>query len=88
MQSGPDPVVLGRWYHIAVVREGTTARMYLDGAQVAQVTVSGPVLPGPTPFWMGDRSGPQTFLLNGQLDEVGIWTRALTATEIAALAAR
>jgi len=86
VQTGANAVVAGQWYHIAVVREGSTARLYLNGTQVAQATGVGSIGASSAPLWIGERVGPQTFPMNGSLDEVGVWTRALTATEVAALA--
>ncbi len=86
VQSSANAVVAGQWYHIAVVREGSTARIYLNGAQIAQATGVGQIPPSINPFWIGERAGSQTFPLHGVIDEVGIWGRALTATEVATLA--
>jgi YD repeat-containing protein len=86
VQTGANAVVAGQWYHIAVVREGSTARLYLNGTQAAQASGIGSIAASSAPLWIGERVGPQTFPMNGGIDEVGVWTRALTATEVAALA--
>lgn len=87
VQSGPNPVVAGQWYHIAVVRGGSTARLYLNGTQIAQASGVGAIGAALNVFWIGERSGAQTLPFNGIIDELGIWTRALTPGEVAALAA-
>jgi len=86
VQTGANAVVAGQWYHIAVVRQGTTASLYLNGTQAAQATGVGTISASGAPFWIGERVGFQTFPMNGSIDEVGVWNRALTATEVAALA--
>jgi hypothetical protein len=35
-----DPVSAGQWYHLALTYDGTTARAYLDGSQVASQVVA------------------------------------------------
>jgi hypothetical protein len=65
------------WHHVAFTRDGTTARLYLDGAEVA----SGPDGPG-TGTQVNVGAYP-TATLRG-LDEVATYDRALTADTISA----
>ncbi|HEY0538738.1 MAG TPA: LamG domain-containing protein [Actinoallomurus sp.] len=45
--TAPDTLKWGAWHHVAVTYDGTTARTYLEGVQVAETVVgSGPVLTG------------------------------------------
>lgn len=73
----------GAWHHVAFQRQGTTLRLFVDGALTG--TGTGPtttVSPG-RPFQMdiGQRiDGAQHFA--GSLDEVRLYKRALTDTEI------
>jgi hypothetical protein len=83
-----DPFI-GRWVHIAATFDGTTARLYLNGNEIAS---------GPFSFAGGTDAGmtignnnsdswpdsPGAF--NGQMDEVRIYNRALSAAQIAYLA--
>jgi hypothetical protein len=80
---------IGKWVHAAATFDGTTARIYLNGREVAS---------GPFSFAGGTGAGvtigntnstswsdcPETF--NGELDEVRIYNRALSPSEIAFLA--
>ncbi|HMS34186.1 MAG TPA: hypothetical protein PKC91_08865 [Ignavibacteria bacterium] len=76
----------GNWHHIAMTWKKNTVngfRSYLDGALVEQRNSSNLNLP---PLTTGGNLGyyagnPEYF--NGTLDEVRIWTRALSQTEIA-----
>ena len=84
------PVNDGAWHHVAVTYDGTSERFYLDGAlqssrNVAQVGYSEhykyQLGTGRTTFWPNDNGTWYPF--NGMLDEVRIWNRARTSTEIA-----
>jgi hypothetical protein len=94
-QTYPVTLDAGRWYHLAVVvatGRQLTCTVYLDGAaQGSPLTVPGndPQLPQGT-LRLGRRSGGQT--VNGQdaqffglLDDVAVFTTALTQTQVQAL---
>ncbi|MGD0205284.1 MAG: LamG-like jellyroll fold domain-containing protein [Dehalococcoidia bacterium] len=72
-----------RWYHVAGTYDGNTMKIYLDGV----LQVSGDM--GPTqvgnssPLYFGYNDvGGFPYYLDGSLDEVAIFSRALTAPEI------
>ncbi|MEV4260022.1 sialidase family protein [Kribbella sp. NPDC049584] len=71
------------WHHVALQRKAGTLSIWVDGAQAASVTApSGSVSPGrPFKMYVGQRlDGAHHF--DGSLDEVRLYKRALTATEI------
>jgi len=83
---------VGAWAHIALTYEwdatasAGTAKIYLNGAVVGTGTIPGfnPSLLGSTPFnylgysrWSQDTNG-----LNGTIDDVRLYNRALTAADI------
>ncbi len=76
----------GRWHHLAAVRQGQTVRLYLD----ARLAGEAPDTAG-TFDLLGDvyhlgrdtRTGSTTF--EGDLDDVRLWQRALSAEELAAV---
>ena len=86
-RTPPGTIVAGQWYHIAVVRQGGTATIYLNGAVAAQDTDGTSIAAVTDPFRVGQRAGPQIFPMNGVIDELGVWSRALTVQEVATLAA-
>lgn len=45
----------GRWYHVAAVRQGTTIKLYVDGAQVASEPLIGTAVSVNAPFTVGAR---------------------------------
>lgn len=76
---------VGRWYHVAGTYDGQTMRIYLDGILLGSLDVGSIAVGNGSPLYLSynDVSG-FPFRLTGQLDEVRIWNRALTAEEIQA----
>ena len=84
----------GEWHHIAFTfsASGNFMRFYLDGVLAADTNEKHYTPPGPAPapgsdrFYLGQTPGgtPAAYLI----DEVRIWSRAMTAAEVAANAAR
>ena len=81
--SGGGAPVAGNWYHLAVVFDGTTARLYINGAQVASGNPSSYVPGSAGGLCVGARSD-NPFGWNGVADEVAFYTNALSAGVIAA----
>jgi hypothetical protein len=79
------------WTHLAGTYDGTTARLYLNGVQVNTGTVSGPFASETTPVVIGGNGNGADFAVSeqipGQLDEVVLYRRALSADEIARIEA-
>jgi hypothetical protein len=77
---------IGKWAHVAATFDGTTGRIYLNGQEVA----SGPFVLADKPdanFGIGNThggGGGETF--RGDIDEVQVYNRALSAQEAAYLA--
>ncbi len=68
----------GVWYHIMMIRDSGTWRIYLNNSQKGSTWSTTPNIPSGNGM-IGD-SG-----FNGSIDEVGIWNRALTSDEITQL---
>lgn len=82
-------IPLNQWVHVAAVKDSgsTSARIYVNGALVASGTVEHPIYDGVAPFMIGAYSAgfggwPTEAFFNGAIDEVSIYNRALTASEI------
>jgi len=89
----PTSISGGPWRHIVVVSEGWVTRLYVDGQEVAA-----------TYTWAGVQSSSQTILIGkefenptmpwasnffqGQIDEVRVYDRALSGTEVSGLFAQ
>ncbi len=83
------------WHHYASTYDMTQGcKIYVDGTLVASNTtirgpLSGATVAGgttPTPFMLGAKEGGSEFY-TGSLDEVSVWNRALSQTDISSLAA-
>ena len=75
------------WTHVAATYDGSFARLYINGNQVAQATGTGPLLDlgSVARIGAGDTApGSAQERWNGLLDEVRIWSTARTQPEIAA----
>ena len=79
----------GAWLHLAAVVDVDSNRLtlYRDGAVVDQTTRPSDILPGDSTLYFG-RWNMGGRLLNGDLDDVAVWQRALTAEDITALTTR
>jgi hypothetical protein len=76
----------GAWTHLAAVVDvdANLLTLYRDGAVADQMTRPSDILPGDPTLYFGSWNMPGR-LLNGDLDDIAIWSRALTAEDIAAL---
>lgn len=84
-------VPLGQWLHICAVREAGVLKLYLNGVLKGTLTEGtwAPLYNFPGRFgsmFYNAQTPPQYNGLNGKLDEVSIYNRALTSAEILSLA--
>jgi hypothetical protein len=76
------------WQHIAVTQTGMTGTLYLNGVQVAQntaMTLNPSTLGSTTQNWLGRSQYAGDSYLDGDLDELRIYDRALSAAEVVEL---
>ena len=76
----------GAWHHIAGTYDGSTACLYVDGSLAVQAPASGP-FSNPYGVCIGSKlpSSPARDFFNGAIDEVFLYGRALTDTEVVEL---
>src|SRR6266545_5835103 len=80
LDSGQNPVA-GQWQHLAATYDGTTARFYIDGTEVANRTFTGTV--GNSNVWrVGAYGSSPGGFFDGLIDDVRIYNRALSAVEV------
>jgi hypothetical protein len=75
-------LTLDAWTHLAVTYDGSVLALYRDGALVTTTLVSGPLATSSGPLKIG---GNSVWLepFAGQIDDVRIYDRALSASQIA-----
>lgn len=81
--------VAGEWKHVAgVFQPGIALRLYVDGVEVDARSTNVPSLQrnSPHPVRMGEMPNESCCRLDGTIDDVRIYGRALTAAEVLALA--
>ena len=74
----------GVWHHVAYTFDGTTHRIYMDGVAGTSTTTA-PETATPSQVFLGSYNGTAEFL-QGALDDVRVYNRALSPTEISTLA--
>ena len=79
--NGTTALPTGAWSHLAVTYGGGNLRLYLNGAQVASLAQSGSIVTSASPLRIGGNSIWGEYF-NGLIDEVRVYNRALSATEI------
>ncbi|HLO58257.1 MAG TPA: LamG-like jellyroll fold domain-containing protein [Bacteroidales bacterium] len=72
-----SPFALNTWYHIALVRNNDNVTFYRNGISLGTSSISGSANMSLRQIGFNGRS------FRGVIDEVGIWSRALTSQEVA-----
>ena len=72
------------WAHIIYTNNGSTAKLYQDGLLLSSNNSTGTVTLASNANF-GRMSNPAYDAFNGQLDDIGIWNRALSQCEISDL---
>ena len=88
--TGSSPVVEGVWQHLAVTWDGTTVRYYKNGVADGSDPFPGPISTNGDNVGLGARpsliaNGGPTFHLAGAIDDVRVYSRGLSAAEVANL---
>ncbi|MCX6770917.1 MAG: DUF2341 domain-containing protein [Candidatus Micrarchaeota archaeon] len=73
------------WYHVAATRQGGVARLYINGAQAGSSASLGTPITSLSNFAIGNGPDYISEPFSGRIDEVRVFSRALTDAEILAL---
>lgn len=86
--AGRTEIPRWQWHHVALVRDGRMARVYLDGGLELETNLPAPAMPsGFGQLFLGGRSD-NAANWEGRLDEIAVFNRALTAREVSRLAGK
>ena len=78
---GTVALTVNTWTHLACTYDGSTLRLYVNGTQVSSRAQTGTMATSSNPLQIGgDSLFGQYF--RGSIDEVRVYNRALSATEI------
>jgi hypothetical protein len=78
-------VPLNTWVHLAGSYDGQTIRLYRNGAEVASLAAAGAMTQCTGNTAIGSRSSKDMHFFGGRIDDVYIFSRELSATEVASL---
>ena len=83
-------IPVGVWTHVASTYNGSRVTVWINGVAAGSLQVSGASCANDEPLALGAKNAPSKGLLeafwDGLIDDVKIWNRALTATEVRQLA--
>jgi hypothetical protein len=79
----PFAPVVGQWYHLAVTKSGQLFTIYLNGVAVGSEMSASPISNANAPLTIGQAES--LGFMNGRLDEVTVYTRALSQAELLAI---
>jgi hypothetical protein len=82
VSTGKTDIVMGRWYHVALVREGDAVRAYLNG-NLEFTTTAAEDTSGATAIYVGGHSA-NVSNFEGKICHVAIFDRVLGADEVTA----
>jgi hypothetical protein len=75
----------GQWHHVAAVYDGTNMFLYVDGTVDVWQPATGLISQNNSPVCIGQTAESTGYFFDGLIDEVSIYNRALTASEIQAI---
>lgn len=80
-----NPVSLDNWHHVACIYDGSDMKIYVDNMEQTTTVVSsgtGPLSVGDGTFYIGDHDLSYVRTFKGIIDELSIFDKALSETEI------
>jgi len=79
-------LVLNTWNHFVMTHDGTTLTVFHNGTLAGSVPAPSTITASGVPFTIGRTDFQGTpFHTTGAFDDVGLWTRAITAAEVSTL---
>ena len=82
LAQAPFSPVTNQWYHLGLTKAGGLYRIYVNGIQASAETNKLPVPAADAPLTIGQA---QDLFMDGLLDEISLYNRALGASELQAI---
>jgi hypothetical protein len=70
------------WHHVAATYNGSVMMIYIDGGLDSSVSRSGTIATTNAFYTIGDEQLNGTYTFNGSIDEVKVWSDALSGTAV------
>ena len=82
--DGATKAQTNTWYHVAMTYDGAMLKLFVNGNLDAQLAVTGPIITSSEPIRLGGGApgNDPAYFFNGRLDEVALYGRALSQSEI------
>lgn len=79
-------IVADTWHHYVFIRDTNTLRLYADNSLIGTTAnVAGQSFPNASAFTVGGSGPNNEYYFDGDVDALGVWNRALGASEVAFL---
>lgn len=76
---------LNEWVHVVASYDGSNSKIYVNGVLNASASDTTDTSYDSVDLYIGTRAGGNTNIFNGKIDDVRIYNKALSASEVAAL---
>ena len=86
MPRVPFSPIVDQWYHLAVTRNGSTYTIFVDGGPAGSAEDTRNIPNANSPLMIGRANEYWGGFMNGRLDEIAIYDRALSESELQVLA--
>ena len=82
--KSPNRYTDGKWHHVLLSYDGYLLQLYVDGNYISSIKTNGaiPDNTGDQPLRVGANSLEKNKFFTGNIDEIRLWDRALTPTEV------
>jgi hypothetical protein len=72
----------GQWYFLTATYDGAHVVLYVNGDQNSSKVATGNLISNDAPVWIGNYYDKTNRYMNGSIDDIRIYNRVLTSTEI------
>jgi hypothetical protein len=83
LQAPSGAIAAGGTYHVVGTYDGTSQRLYVNGAQVASTALSGAISTNANPLEIGSWNGSEEFF-KGTIDDAAVYNATLSAARVSA----